>query len=46
MTTPQQMISFGPLNHGVQVGYNFGTVNTDIHLPPGELARSILPEPC
>jgi tetratricopeptide (TPR) repeat protein len=46
MTTHQQLISFAPENQGVQVGYNSGTMNTEIHLPPGECARSMLPETC
>ncbi|OIW27995.1 TPR-like protein [Coniochaeta ligniaria NRRL 30616] len=27
-------ISFGPHNRGAEVGLNYGTINTEIHLPP------------
>jgi hypothetical protein len=30
-------VSFGPLNHGLQVGQNYGSMNTEIHLPPGKV---------
>ena len=34
MTTQPASASFGPENHGAQVGLNYGTVSTEIHLLP------------
>lgn len=30
-----EVVSFGAENHGSQVGQNFGTINTEIHVSPG-----------
>jgi hypothetical protein len=29
--------SFGPQNQGLQVGQNYGPINTEFHLPPGKI---------
>ncbi len=33
----QMSVSFGPNHQGLQVGYNYGSINTEFHLPPGKV---------
>lgn len=29
-------VSFGDINHGLQIGDNYGSINAEFHLPPGQ----------
>jgi hypothetical protein len=37
----QMCASFGQGNQGLQVGHNHGSINTQIHLPPGKVTVAL-----
>ncbi len=34
-------VSFRPNHQGLQVGYNYGLINTEFHLPPGKVTVAL-----
>lgn len=39
MMTQLPSASFGSWNQGLQVGQNNGSINAEIHLPPGKVTK-------